>query len=320
MDDERIERALRAGPPGEPAYVPMGAANERPTRIRTSSRQGLSGLLATTAIAASLLVGLLVIRPLMGVETGPGSHDLLAEVKASGTLRIAVTKDSPQLSVPGVGIDGFDVDVGRAIGKRLGVSVQIDPVDASEIERGDWNGRWDLAIDSAISTPDRATRLGVGRGYYTRPATVIAGAGSPIRGLADLSGKTVCATTGSLALAWLEGTLDLSGGSISRPPAGARVLTLASADDCIAAVRAGTAAAFVADWVLDVEPASGLSRVDGVPFAGVAAPAIDRDRQGSDRLLVAVDDALSGLRADGTLRSLSERRFGGQDLTAPLGN
>jgi ABC-type amino acid transport substrate-binding protein len=37
----------------------------------------------------------------------------------------------------------------------------------------------------------------------------------------------------------------------------------------------------------------------------------------TDQLLRAVDDAIVAMQADGTLTQLSQKRFGGDDLTAP---
>ena len=310
MDDERIERALRAGPPDEPAYVPMGTAIERPSRIRTSSRRGLGSLLATASIAAALLVALLVIRPLVVVETGLGTHDLLADVKAAGRIRIAVTTGSPQLKVPGSGYAGFDLDVAQAIGARLGVPVQVDLVDTAEIEKGHWADGWDLALDSQVSTDQRAELLQVGAPYYMRSAAIFVPAGSSIARPADLAGRAVCVVGGGLAERWLRATLDLVGGRLEPSPAGVAITTAGTAADCMAAVGRGDVAAFVADWGYEVPSVpAGLTQLADAPFLGPAAPAVDRDRPGADRLLVEVDRIVGDLRADGTLRGLSERRI-----------
>jgi hypothetical protein len=52
MDVERIERALREGPAGEPMYVPG--------RFRGTSRPGLSLLVVSGAVGAALVIGLAV--------------------------------------------------------------------------------------------------------------------------------------------------------------------------------------------------------------------------------------------------------------------
>ncbi|HEX5828059.1 MAG TPA: hypothetical protein VFY23_11090 [Candidatus Limnocylindrales bacterium] len=61
MDQDRIERALRHGPPDEPAYRP-GSHRERPRRVRlTTVAFALVGALAVVAVG--LGAGLGILRP-----------------------------------------------------------------------------------------------------------------------------------------------------------------------------------------------------------------------------------------------------------------
>src|SRR6185369_5003034 len=70
MDDERIEQALRAGPPDETAYEggafdPALAARASASRYPARGRNGRSGLFriaATTMAAVFVVIGLLVVR------------------------------------------------------------------------------------------------------------------------------------------------------------------------------------------------------------------------------------------------------------------
>ncbi len=319
MGDDAIERALRSGPPDEPLYVPTAATLADPASagVRGSSPRagrGVGSVLATAAIAAVVLVGVVLFRPAAKVDPNPAGHDLLAEVTAAGRLRIVVTKDAPQVLVPGVGVDGFDIDVARAIGGRLGVLVQIDTADPAEIERGDWADQWDLALDSVIGTADRRVHLGVGNGYYVRSASVYVASSSNIRTLGDLDSARLCVVEGSDAQRWVGGTLHLIGGTMAATPSAPRLTAAPSADVCVAEVRDGATDAFVADPGTETDRSALIALADS-PFRGVAGPAVDLSRAGNATLLAAVDRILSDLRADGTLRTLSERRFGGQDLT-----
>ena len=318
MDDERIERALRAGPADEPQYSPLGRGV--PVRQGRANPVGLRAafeLLGTIAVALAVVVSIVVLRSGDQVASPP---DILAAIRASGTLRVAVTSGSPQVFVSGTGLDGFDLDVARAIGKRLGVEVLISAVDPSQVEAGGWAGSWDLAIDSQVSTAQRAAGLDVGERYYTRTAAVVVPDGSPITRLSDLAGATVCTVDGSLAQRWLAGSLDLVGGTATVPPAGAKAVVRTSPDECTAAVTDGSAVAYVADWTIDVEtPGAGLSVLAEAPFAGAASVAVDRGRPGSPEFLTEIDRIVAAMRSDGTLRTLSERRFGGRDLTIPPG-
>ena len=321
MDDERIERALRAGPADEPRYAPLGLpAPSHPRRIHQAALRGAFEVLAAVGLVA-VVVSVVVFPTILRGGPQVGSPpDVLAAIHASGRIRIAVTSGSPQVRVPGSGIDGFDLDVARAIGQRLGVSVEIEAVDPSLIEAGGWGGRWDLALDSAVSTARRATALEVGEPYYVRTAAVVVPDGSSAASLADLAGAAVCTVRGSLAERWVAGSLDLVNGTAAVPPPRIRPVSRDTADACLAALGDGSAMAYIADWTMDVDPpGAGLVRLSDVPFTGAAGPAVDRGEPGSDTLLAEVDRIVASLRGDGTLRGLAERRFGGRDLTIPPG-
>src|SRR4051794_17376806 len=139
MDDERIGRALREGPPDEPRYVPS-SGRAVSTRRRRSRVVAAFAAAATPAIIGVVIVGLVLTR--LGRPTlSDGGSDLLADLRGTGVIRIAVTRDAPQVDVPGTGYDGFDIDVARAIATRLGLTPAIDIVDPAVIEAGSWTGR-----------------------------------------------------------------------------------------------------------------------------------------------------------------------------------
>jgi polar amino acid transport system substrate-binding protein len=320
MDDERIERALRAGPPDEPEYRPVLAgravlAAGRRRRIGFGPVLRFAGVIAAAVVVVAA-VALLRAGPAPVPEVG---GDLLGDLRALGRIRIAVTNGSPQIEIPNVGVEGFDVDVAREIGRRLGLELEIAIVDPLQIASGDWQGRWDLAVDSAVATGRRRGVLLLGTGYYAQASVVLVAEGSNIRRIADLDGKRLCVLAGSLAARWVAGDLDLIGGRAERPPGGAVAVT-DSTDGCLAGVGAGVLDAFIGDWdyVLGASPA-GLVALADSPFVGVAAPAVDPERPGSERLLEEIDRLLTEMRADGTLRDLSLRRFGRDLAQLPAG-
>lgn len=326
MDDDRIERALRAGPPDEPSFAPLAAARGREGRAAGSPKTRRSmpaGMLAMAAVAVTAVVVLAVIRiaPTL-IDTGPGAPNLLTHLRADGHIGIAVTRGSPQVAVPNVGIDGFDIDVARAVADGLDLTPELHVVNPRMIEDEPWADAWDLAIDSAASTPERAARLHVGGPYYVRPGAVVVRGDLPATHLTDLDGSALCVVAGSLANRWLDGNLTLIDGTVAPPPANVTITTAVDADACQAMLDEGGVAGYVADFGPDVDlGGTGARRVlDEEPFRSSAAPAVDPARPGSTVLLDEVDRIVAGLRADGTLRELSERRFGGQDLSGPIGD
>ena len=162
----------------------------------------------------------------------------------------------------------------------------------------------------------RTGSLHLGGPYYWRSAAVVGTAGSRISASSDLDGKSLCVVSGSLAERWLAGTLQLPAGAAARPPAAASAVARPDAASCVAAVRDGSVTAYVADWGFGVgTPGPGLELSPLVPFSAGVVTAVDPSNPDGKQVLAAIDRAIGELRADGTLQRLSERRFGGVDMT-----
>jgi ABC-type amino acid transport substrate-binding protein len=99
------------------------------------------------------------------------------------------------------------------------------------------------------------------------------------------------------------------------------VVTMPSDDACLAALNGGQVAAFVTAMLSDADiSVRGGLRVIGGPdpeSRSIIIPrSVDGTREPTD-LLTAVNQALDGLHQDGVLTELSQKRFGGADLTSP---
>jgi ABC-type amino acid transport substrate-binding protein len=83
-------------------------------------------------------------------------------------------------------------------------------------------------------------------------------------------------------------------------------------------LASGEAVAAVTAWLSDADlQVLGDVRVIGGPDAEPRSAVVHRQSSVTRELLDAVDDALVSMRADGTLKRLSQSRFGGADLTTP---
>ncbi|HSO41711.1 MAG TPA: transporter substrate-binding domain-containing protein [Rhodospirillales bacterium] len=114
----------------------------------------------------------------------------LDDVRESGTIRIAVYRDfTPFSDVRDGRFSGVDVDIGRAIGERLGVGVEFMPVTAGESVDDDlrnavWKGHYlgGGVADVMLHVPvDRRfamrNKLVAVFGAYARMDLVVAGSG-----------------------------------------------------------------------------------------------------------------------------------------------
>src|SRR3546814_2930702 len=67
-------------------------------------------------------------------------------------------------------LDGFDVDVGKEIAKRLGAELKIVTPSWDIITAGNWGGRWDMSVGSMTPPQKRAEVLDFPVVYYYKPA------------------------------------------------------------------------------------------------------------------------------------------------------
>jgi polar amino acid transport system substrate-binding protein len=126
--------------------------------------------------------------------------DVLNRIRKEGVLRSPV----PDIWPPGVirnekgELDGFDVAVLREIGKRMGVKINyINNPDGSVITwadqtSGNWQGKYDIVVNSMTPTAKRAEHLVFPASYYFATAVVaVHRDNSKIKSPADLSGKRI---------------------------------------------------------------------------------------------------------------------------------
>jgi ABC-type amino acid transport substrate-binding protein len=330
MDERRIERALQQGPPDEPTYEESIAAQIRTASADARAEAGVEatyrgtvrrvriapipGLATLVAAAAVLVVGLVVVRPL--VVNGPGSStppDLLARLRAVGTVRIAVTGDPPQTTAAGGAVIGFDVDVARELAKSLALGGEVSVAAGTDI-LGGRGGDWDLGLPSR--GPLVGSGVTAGPAYYVWPSWLVTNTTSAITTVAQLDGATICAVSGSAGLEWLRGG-GASPDTGTKPPPGAAVLERPNDAACVEALRSGLAAAAITAQLLDDEFAGQGLR------ALVADPAVQDRRviivrgNGPDvtTLIAALEKDLRSPSTSQALADASRRAFGGRDLT-----
>ena len=327
MDDDRLASRLRAldtaaGPlgPYEPRAEFVHALHgdlaarlgigDGPVAVgsRTGRRIGPSPstrrwLLIAATIA--LLIAAAANIPMIGsaIELLLERPTLLDAIRSSGSMRVAIRPDQPQVMSSAGTLSGFDIDVAEALGERIGVEIVrvVQPVDAM-LTPGD--APWQVALPGRALSHTEASRYIATEPYYRWPAYVLVRRSEPA--LTDLTGAVLCLVAGSPATTWATGS-------------GARtIVTLADDDACLAEVRAGRADAMVSrdllpvDFETDLELAVlGNSPVLVEPRVAI----VSAEALGAPDLASVIDGALADMRDDGTLTDLSKQRFGGLDLS-----
>lgn len=251
-------------------------------------------------------------------------EDLLAQVCEAGVILVSTDPNyAPQsFQNPDNSFEGFDIDVANAIGDYLGLEVQFETPDFSAVTAGSWSGRWDMSVGSVTVTPERAEALAFTTPYYYTPAQMAVTEASGITDLDGLSGETVCVGAETTYLFWLDGSLNLGeGGKIAtEAPEGVEATTLQTDQECAQAIAAGRTE-FVG-WLsssttVEAAIAEGIELVEvGDPvFFEPLAVAFDLSGPDPASMVEAVNAALAAWAEDGSLTSMSEEWFDGEDLT-----
>lgn len=124
----------------------------------------------------------------------------MGKIQGKGEITIGVKYDVPPFGFknPQSGeIEGFDVDLGKAVAEALGVQPKF--VEAISDNRIPFiqDGTVDLVLSTMTINEERALEIGFSDPYFVARGRILQKAGGDIGGVADLAGKTVCTALGS---------------------------------------------------------------------------------------------------------------------------
>lgn len=138
----------------------------------------------------------------------------LDRVTEKGELRGVLMESYPPFSFLNEQnqLDGFDVDVAKAVAQRLGVKLKLQTPSWDVIAAGRWSGRYDICICSMTPSKARAEVFDFPVEYYASPAVIVVNAKDDrIHAAKDLSGKKVGLTSASSYESYLNKNLVIEG-------------------------------------------------------------------------------------------------------------
>jgi polar amino acid transport system substrate-binding protein len=297
--------------------APTAAPTASPTAAAASETAGASPSEAAAASAS----------PSAAASASPIPGGLLDKILKAGTMVVSTDPNyAPQSFLqPDGTFVGFDIDVAKEIGKRLGVSVKFVTPGWDTITAGSWKGRWDVSVGSMTITVPRQKVLDFTSPYYYTPAQMAATKKSGITTLDGLAGKTVCVGTATTYQDWLQGKLQsVSLGPVATPPAGVQVKTMDTDQDCAQAIKAGQN---VGDGFLSASTVVDSAIGAGVPIVKVGTPvyveqlaaSVDKSGPVTTDFITTVSAIIDAMHADGTLTNLSNQWFKADLTQKPAG-
>jgi polar amino acid transport system substrate-binding protein len=265
-------------------------------------------------VAASLL--LLASGSLMAGET-------LDRVMSNNTLTMSSDPEYPPQSFLNDNneIDGFDVDVGKEIAKRMGVDLNIVTPGWEVITAGKWSGRWDMSVGSMTPTEKRSKVLNFPAIYYYTPAAFAVHSDSSASSLADLNGKIIGTCGGCTYDAYLDKnlTIDAEGvPSFEYQVTAGEVKTYETDTNAFDDLRIGDGVRL--DAVFSALPTIQEAVKNGYPMkvVGDAAfyePLAVATDKGDPEFDAKIAEIVQSMHDDGTLTELSMKWYG-VDLTS----
>ena len=256
---------------------------------------------------AALLVLAAAVAALVAPADGSvGRRDALP-TRLPGTLTVAVDIGTIGLAegsiVDGrvVGARGFEIDLARALARKLGVELRIVDVPfASVLTSG--SKPFDVAISHVTITAERSKSVSFSPPYFVVNKGVLVAPGvAPPATLADLRGLRVCAQAATTSIAYVRTKLRPTTAPHSFP----------SPVDVLRALSDGFCQAMVADLEILVAAKQDQPEL----YGAIAGQIVTNERYGAvfekgSRLRSPVSSALRSLARTGMVTRLANRWFG----------
>lgn len=249
---------------------------------------------ATAAIAAAAMAGLLGLTS--------AKADALADIKTAGTLKVGVFEDFPPFSSVGsdMKLRGYDIEVAEALGKALGVKIELVSVTGQNRIPYLTGKRVDVLM-SVGKSAEREKVIAFTNAYAPYYIAVIGPKAIKVTDKDELGGKTIAVNRGTLEDTSLT----------EAAPKTADIRRFDNYNAVLQAFLSGQTQLMVVGN--DVGSQVLAKRTDLAPeqkFQLLSSPDHLALNKGEPALAKALDDAVAALLKDGTLDKLSVKWLG----------
>jgi polar amino acid transport system substrate-binding protein len=249
---------------------------------------GLSRLLAALALPLGL-----------ALAQAPASAETLDDILKAKVIKVAVPQDFAPFGSAGPDLKprGYDIDMANLIGKELGVKVEIIPVTSANRIAYLQTKKADLVISSLGKNAEREKVIDFSAAYAPFFSGVYGLKADKTATLADLAGKTVGATRGSIEEQEMSNTAPSSATIKRYEDNNATIAAFVSGQVDLVATG-NTVAAVIAERAPARAPTLKFIVKDSPCYIG-----LNKDEP---KLLAAVNDIIGKAKANGELGKLSE--------------
>lgn len=271
--------------------------------IHAGRRPALRSLALTLLLTAGLATG--------WAPATASAADLLATVKARGTLKVALEGTYPPFNYKDQKtgqLAGYDVDVARLLATRLGLKVEFVSSEWASILAGLSANKYDVIVSQVGINPKREQAFDFSTPYiYSMPQLIVRKDDkAAYASLADLKGKKLGVGQGSVYE------------QQARAVPGIDVRSYAAAPDTMSDLASGRIDAALNDSLMSAY----LLKISKLPIkAGARVGAVERMgipfHKGNPEFKAALNKALADAAADGSLTAISVKWFGIDVSKAP---
>ena len=201
---------------------------------------------------------------LCSLTAGAVVADDLAMVKEKGEIKMAMSGQYPPFNFVDDKnqLTGFDVEIGQAVAKRIGIKATPLSTAWDGIIAGLLANKYELICGSMAITEERLKSIDFSDPYYRSGAQLFVKKGADIKSVADLTGKKVGVTLGTTYEKWVRENIS-----------GADVRTYKGVPDMILEVNYGRIDGFITDKIVGAL----AIKQKGVPIALAGDLALRRE-------------------------------------------
>ncbi|GAB1158891.1 basic amino acid ABC transporter substrate-binding protein [Paenibacillus illinoisensis] len=240
-------------------------------------------------------------------SNGAQASNELEQIKSAGTMKVGMmgTYAPYNFLNDKKEMDGFDADIAREVAKRLGVEVEFVSQEFSGLIPSLQSKKIDAVISQMTITDERKQALDFSEGYITNQVKIIVKSdNNDITKLEDFKGKTIGVGLGTNDETYLRNEVLPKVGDF----------TIKTYDDVISSLKdlnAGRIDATINNLyaLKPIVDANGFDiKAVGEPIksdqAGIAV------RKNNPELVAALNEALQGMKDDGTYNTIFKKWFG----------